>query len=124
MQKGGLKVDPSQAESQALHAVLDWAGAADLNLASLKPERTSQEGKFQVISFSVTGNGSTPAIARLLWAMETATIPVRVNDMQITPRREGTDDLSVRFSISALCLPPETNKPAKSGATASAGGQL
>src|SRR3954464_240602 len=101
LQKGGLKVNPSQAESQTIQAVIDWAKAAGVELAALKPERSSQEGQFQVISFNVTGTGSTQAVSKLLWSIETATIPVRVNDMQVTPRREGTDDLSIRLSVSA-----------------------
>jgi hypothetical protein len=109
IQRGGLKGSASQAESQALQAMLDWAKSAGVELAALKPERTTQEGKFQVISFSVTGTGSMTAISRLLWSLESATIPVRVNDMQITPRREATDDLSVRLSVSTLCMPPETD---------------
>jgi hypothetical protein len=107
LQKGGLKVYASLAESQTIQAVIDWAKAAGVDLAALKPERSSQEGQFQVISFNVTGTGSMQAVSKLLWSIETATIPVRVNDMQITPRREGTDDLSIRLSVSALCMPPE-----------------
>ncbi len=124
MQRGGLKVNPSQAESQALQAVLDWAQGAGVELAALKPERSTQEGKFQVISFNVTGNGSMASISRLLWSLETASIPVRLNDMQITPRKEGTDDLSVRLSVSALCMPPEADaKPERISAAASLRGE-
>ena len=57
IQKGGLKIDASQAESQALNAVLDWTKWSQANLMSLKPERTSQEGSFEVIRFDVTGDG-------------------------------------------------------------------
>jgi|KBSMisStandDraft_5_1062788.scaffolds.fasta_scaffold734828_2 hypothetical protein len=118
LQKGGLKVNPSQAESQTIQAVIDWAKAAGIELAALKPERSSQEGQFQVISFNVTGTGSMQAASKLLWSIETATIPVRVNDMQVTPRREGTDDLSIRLSVSALCMPPTAdNSPDKSPGT-------
>jgi hypothetical protein len=117
IQRGGLKGNPSQAESQALQAVLDWAKASGVELAALKPERTTQEGKFQVISFSVTGTGSMAAVSRLLWSLESATIPVRVNDMQITPRKEATDDLSVRLSVSTLCMPPDSDaKPDRNAA--------
>ena len=117
LQKGGLKLNQSQAESQALQAILDWARAAGVELAGLKPERTTQEGQFQVISFNVTGTGSMASVSRLVWALETATIPVRVNEMQVTPRREGSDDLSVRLSVSALCMPPQPEAPKAGGET-------
>ena len=53
---------------------------------------------------------------KLLWSLETATIPVRVNDMQVTPRREGTDDLTIRLSVSALCMPPDAGAKPPPGA--------
>jgi hypothetical protein len=42
---------------------------------------------------------------------------VRINDLQLAPKAEGTDNLSVRISISTLCQPPV--QPAK---VANAGG--
>jgi len=105
MQQGGLSADESRAESQAQHALVDWAQWAGVALDTRGPGRPTQEDKFQVISFNITGTGSTAAITRLLWALETATIPIRVNDMQITARREGTDDLMIRFSMSTLAMP-------------------
>lgn len=111
MQAGGLKIDTSEAQKQTYGALLEWARSADVQVATVKFERTTQEGSFQVIGFSVAATGSMPQVSRLLWAMETATIPVRVNEVQVTPRKEGTDDLQVRISVSALCQPPDA--PAK-----------
>lgn len=107
MQAGGLKVDPSLAESQTYQALLEWARSANVGLPVVKSDRQSQEGNFQVISFSVTATGSMPQVSRLLWALETASIPVRVNEVQVTPVKEGTDALQVRISVSSLCQPPE-----------------
>jgi len=107
LQAGGLNADASQAESQTLNAIIAWAEKAGVQLSALKPERTAEQQKFQVISFNVTGSGQMPDVARLLWAMETAPIPLRVNDLDIHPLKEGTDDLTARVSVSALCLPPQ-----------------
>ena len=107
MQAGGLKMDASLAESQTYQALLEWARSANVGLPIVKSDRQSQEGNFQVISFSVTATGSMPQVSRLLWALETASIPVRVNEVQITPVKEGTDSLQVRISVSSLCQPPQ-----------------
>ena len=115
LEAGGLSLDPSQAEGQALRSIIAWADKAGVSLSALKPERSSDERKFEVISFNVTGTGAMPDVARLLWAIETAPIPLRVTDMQITPRKEGTDDLSTRISVSALCLPPQATNGQSSG---------
>lgn len=120
MQKGGLNVDPAQAERQTLEALNVWAHDAGLTLVTYKPERTTQEGTFQVVGISASGTGSMPQVARMLASIETAGIPVRVNDMTITPSKEGTDDLTVRFSLSALCQPPAA-PTAKPNATTNGG---
>ena len=117
IQSGGLKSDVSEADSQAQHAVIDCADAAGVTLARLQPDRPVAAGPFQVTSFTVSGTGPSRGIVRLLWSLETASIPIRVNDVQITPHgKEGTDDLSVRMSVSTLCLPapiaPAGGKPA------------
>jgi len=107
MQKA-LTVDASTAESQAQQAVIDWADASGLALTGLRPGKSTQEGKFVIISFNVTGTGAMPDIARTLWSLESTSIPLRISDLQLKPRKEGTDDLLAQLSISVLCLPPDT----------------
>jgi type II secretory pathway component PulM len=115
IKNGGLSSDQSRAEGQAWNAVSDWANAAGVQITSLKSDRNTDAAPFQIIGFHVVANGSVPTIARLLKSFETATIPVRVDEIQITPRREGTDELQIRMSVSTLCLQPEADKPAKTG---------
>ncbi len=107
-----LKPNPSEAESQVLHLVRAWVQEAGLGLDSLKSEHTAQDKDtaFQQISFYASGTGSMASVARMLWRLETAPIPLHVNSVQITPRKEATDDLTVQLSISTLCLNPEPEK--------------
>lgn len=121
MQKGGLNVDPAEAVRQTLDAINFWANDCRFNLVTYKPERMSQEGVFQVFGISATGSGHMPQVARMLAAIEMAQIPVRVNELSITPQKEGTDDLNVRFSLSALCQPPAGSTPVKNQEISSGG---
>lgn len=108
MQAGGLELDASSAESQAMQAVVDWAKRSGVELTAIKPERITPDKQFQVIGFRIVGNGSTGAVSRLLWSLENASIPLRVTDVQMLPRKEGTDDLNVQIGISTLSqLPPD-----------------
>ncbi len=109
---GGLSDNVSAAESQAVLAVLGWAGDAGVTVTALKPDRASDENKFQILSYHITAVGRTPDVARLMWDIETATIPVRLTDVQVTPRKEGTDDLTIQFGVTTLVQPPAP--PAKS----------
>ena len=108
-----LKVTASEAESQVLHSVRDWAQDSGLGLESLKPEHLAREkdAAVQEIAFRASGSGPMSAIARMLWRLETASVPLRVNSIQITPRKEGTDDLAVQLSISTICLNPDAKAP-------------
>lgn len=107
---GGLKTDPTDAASQVLNAMQDWAQESAINLVSRKEERTTPEGRFLQIGFHFTGTGSMASISKLLWRLETAPIPVRITDVQVTPRKEGTDDLQMQLSVSTLCLLKESDK--------------
>jgi len=101
----GMPTSVSAAESQTLHAVADWSQAAGVALSSLKSERPTQEGPFQVIGVGVVANGTMSAVTRFIWALEKSPIPLRINEMKVNSRKEGTDDLSLTISLSTLCMP-------------------
>jgi type II secretory pathway component PulM len=105
-----LKTDGATAESQIIRSVGDWALDAGLNLSSLKPERAEKDKQFQKIAFRANGTGNMLAISKFIWRLQTSKIPVRVTDISITTRRDGTDDLSLDMGMSTLYQPPETNK--------------
>lgn len=116
LQQGGLELNDSQSQSQALHAINAWADQSGVHHLSLKPERTSQEGGFDVISIDMTADGSMQTISRLLWSLETAKIPLRLNEVRIKPHKDDSDDLSVSVNVSALCKPPPAEKTQKAAA--------
>jgi hypothetical protein len=123
MLKGGLVLDESHAQSQARQALDEWSRSAGITLDSTTPERTSEEGPFQMINFnidfSVQGRGSMYSLAHLLWLLETAPIPMRVNSVKITSTKEGSDALTVKqLSVSALYMPPTENSKGAAGAVA------
>lgn len=107
-----LRADPSAAESQLLNRVRDWAQAAGLTLTSLKPERIEREKEYQKLTIRATANATLSQAARFLYSIESADIPVRVTDLQLTARRDGNDDLTLQLGVATIFLPPETNRPA------------
>ena len=117
--RGGLSGDVSAAESQTVNALSKWADWAGVAISGLSRDRSGAEGQFDVTGFRFTGTGRTPAVAHFISAIETATIPVRVTDVQVGPRKEGTDELTVQLSISTLTL-RHAEPAAKPAASASA----
>ena len=105
-----LKIDGSNAESQIIRAVGDWARESQLNLSSVKPERAEKEKQFMKITFRANATGNMAAISRFMWQLQTSKVPIRVTDLSITTRRDGMDDLSLDVGMSTLYLPPEPAK--------------
>jgi hypothetical protein len=119
-----LKDDPGAAESQVLHAIGDWAERARLNLTSVRPDRSAEETPLPEIDFRAAGTGSMSAVSRFLYGLQAADIPVKIKNLQLSSRREGSDSLSLQLTFSTLYVPPESESPpGGEGAAASAGGQ-
>src|SRR5581483_5992238 len=118
--RSGLLRDSSPAETQILGAVSSWAREAGKNPPpSLRTDRTDKEGKyFYKVTIHATGNGNMQQIARFLWHFETANIPVRVNELTISSRKDGQDDLQLAMTISTIYLAPENDQQNKTVAMA------
>jgi len=116
MVRAGMKNDPAEAESQILHAIRDWAEEAGLSLSLLKPDRMAGKTQLPEIAFQAAGTGNMKGVARLLWRIQTAAIPIKVTEAQISARKDGLDDLSFQLRVSTVYA------PAQPAAVASAGG--
>jgi hypothetical protein len=105
----GIKPNQSEAESQLVHSVTDWAQDAGVALPSQKPERPEREHDFYRLTLRATGTGTMAQISRFLWRIQTATIPARITDLQLSSRKEGTDDLQIVLGISTIYPAPVQN---------------
>jgi len=111
---GHLRRDESEAESSMYTNIRDWAAAAQLGLASVKPERAPEKEKdFYKLTFRVTANGGMGQIAQFLYRVQTASMPVRVTDLSISSRKEGVDDLTLSVAIATIY--PAAPDASKSG---------
>ena len=101
----------SETESQLQNNVVSWAQDAGLTLPAVKSERTEKEKDFYKFTVRATGTGTMQQIGRFLYRMQTAQVPVRVSELTISTRKEGTDDLSVQMAISTIYLASEADNP-------------
>ncbi len=109
MTTGGLSAEPGRAESLLLHALRDWAQQTGLALVSLKPERSEHEKGLSEVTVLASGTGRMSAVGQFLWLVETAELPLRLGDLQLGARREGTDDLSLQLRLSTIYLSGESS---------------
>jgi hypothetical protein len=125
MQNKGLRrKDVSEAESQLLNNIREWAQESGMTVVSVKPERTEpvsikpgpnerEKKVFYRSTFRVSGTGGMGQISRFLWHVGSADMPASVADLQISTRKEATDDLSLQAGISTICLIPDDEKDAQ-----------
>jgi hypothetical protein len=122
MEDGGLLRDQSHAQNQASSGLSEWAREAGIE-PNFPAASTTQDGPFMItktnVTFTVTGNDSMRSLSRMLWALESTRIPIRLNDMSINAVHEGTDQLSVKLDVSVLYTPQGFG-----GGSTSPGGQL
>jgi hypothetical protein len=108
-----LQSDASTAESQVLNRMRDWSQQAGVSLTALKPERTDREKGFTRITIRATATGNMQQVSRLIYLVGRSDVPLRISEVSINSRREGTDDLQLSIAVATIYLPP----PAPSGTT-------
>src|SRR2546423_8629138 len=105
---GQLQHNASQAESQVQNAVRVWAQDSGLTLSSVTPARADKEKDFQKITFRAAVSGGMAQVARFLYRIEYADIPVRVTDLQLARHPEGgaSDELTLSLGLTPIYQPP------------------
>lgn len=101
-----LKNNEPEAESQILNSIGEWAQQSGLSVSATKRERTEKEKEFVKITYRATATGSMRQVGEFLWRIQTASIPVRITDISMNSRKDGTDDLAVQLGIATVYLPP------------------
>ena len=106
-----LPADASTAEQAMLARVRDVAQSTGLALGQQNRSTHEKQGGFEVITRRFSGEGNMYRLTRFLYELDRSEIPVRVVDLSINSKKDGTDDLLVTFGISTLYDPPAA--PAK-----------
>jgi len=113
MEAGGLKHDMSAAELQILEAVGDYAKDAGVNITSRTPQSEARVDRTQIVRLRASGKGTTGSVAKLLWRVETASIPLKVDELTLAANKPGTDDLTVTLVVSTIWVRPAEPADAK-----------
>lgn len=124
MSRSGMRGGPAEAEGLIQHAMIDWTQEAGLGLTLLKPDRLTEKARLPVIEFQATGTGTLNSVARLLYRIQTASIPVKVTELQISSRKEGSDELSVQLRLSTIYAPARLQGAASAPAQQAAAPQV
>jgi hypothetical protein len=110
----GLKHDEQTAGQQLLQALEDWKTASGITQTNQRAMRTTQDAKkqFSIIGFDVEATGQMVNVDRYLWAIETSPLPIQLNECSLGAVKDGTGQVTMRVTVTALCEPPAGSKPA------------
>ena len=112
MLSSGLQADDSSARLRTQQMIQAWARVANVSLNEIQPQNqaSAQKSAFQTINFSldfnVSGNDAMRQVARLVSAIESAHIPLRLESIHMQSAKEGTDQVNVKMVVSSLYMPP------------------
>jgi hypothetical protein len=127
LQAKGLTDNASTAALQFTNEIFTVARANAFNLRQLNASGAmrslGRNSDFEEMRFQAAGESNTMRLGSFLYALETAGIPVRIDDLTISAKKEGTDQLGTEMTISALVFAPKktATKPAASTRTAARG---
>lgn len=106
--RGAIPADYSAADKQLVDNLQLWSQQSNIVITVMGSARSEKEKELVRVTRPVTLTGNMEQLRSFLWQIQTATIPVRIVDITIMSKPEGTDNLSVTMSLSTLARSPET----------------
>lgn len=102
MQRTDLDHDSSAAENDVFKSLNRWARESHINFTSLTPQwRAHEDSGYDTFECRATATGDQASLGRLLYEIETDTLPARIEDCEMVTRDpQGKQlSLSLRFSF-------------------------
>jgi hypothetical protein len=98
-----FRLDASAAEGRLLRLLQESEQASGVSGASFQRVGFVDEHGFTRLSYQAVVLGKMTAVAGFLYQLETASLPLRVDEVQVGPKQENGDELQVHLTVSTLC---------------------
>lgn len=128
----GLVPDQFAAAQQLANSLNDWALQGNLAIGGINPSASAldvlkpggksgeKEKGFKRVTCQVSVTGGMRQVSEFITRIQTAEIPVRISDMTISTKQEGTDSLELRLTASTIFLSSDTKPDTVAAATPNA----
>jgi Tfp pilus assembly protein PilO len=107
MNERSLSADIAEAENKILNAVNSWASRSSFNLSSIKPRWLHDEVNSKKLEFRLSGTGDVESLYRFLYEIESDSLAIKLEDIEISSRDEKTRDLALSVRFTGLILMKE-----------------
>jgi len=108
MRGRSLPATPPEAEPLVFRSVDTWSQESGLGVTSLKPRWTQEEkNSSRKVEFRLSGTGSLRSAARFIYELEGASLPLKVESVEIASRDDQGRVLTLEMVFTGLVLGKE-----------------
>ncbi len=108
MRTNALPNDASQAESQMLKSLANWAGDSGINVSSVTPEWQPDQGddqnNYSTLDCRVEASGDLGTLSRFLYEIESDPMAVQLASVELTATDDRGQQLNLGLELSGLAL--------------------
>ena len=105
----------ADAEGMVLESLNRWAKESGVRITSLRPHGRQALADFRTVEIQAAAVGNMNAVARFLYALETAPMALAVEDLELAAAKQGGDNLTVNLRLTGLATPDKGAAPAGRG---------
>ncbi len=102
MQRDALEKDASKAEDAVLKAANQWSNDSGITFTSFKPQWIEYDDSYQTYDCRASATGDLESIARFVFDLETASLAIRAEEIEVTSRDDSGDNLNLAIRFSGL----------------------
>ena len=102
MQRSALSKNASSAEEAVIKAADEWGNESGITFTSFKPQWIAYDEGYQTYDCRANATGDLESIARFIFELETDTLPVRAEEIEVTSRDDSGDNLTLALRFSGL----------------------
>lgn len=104
IQDQGLTDNPSVTEQLVFQHLQQWSDKVGVVLTTMTPTRNAVEVGLPSITFNIAGQGSLPGVCRLVYQLEQATLPVRIQSLSLGSTNAQGASLKVNMRLNVPYL--------------------
>jgi hypothetical protein len=105
IRKSTLPVNASQAERELLTAFEKWSADSRVSISSIRPQwKRGATDDYSVLECRVDAAGTLPVLAKFLYSIESSSMAVKMESVELTARDNNGEQLALGLLISAVRL--------------------
>lgn len=102
MQRTALSQTASSAEDAVIKGANDWSNKSGITFTSFKPQWIEYDDGYRTYDCRANATGDLESITRFIFELETAPLPIRAEEIEITSRDDSGNNLSLALRFSGL----------------------